>query len=134
MKQRKKLNKIMVGISTLMLVALMSVSVANAASGSKTASNRASYYSWCGLHCFTMGVDGNYHSNGTKIDSYSTTKAVCSTSGTWSVCDKSAAWIYKGTTTGTCKAYATFKNGIITQWFQMAWETYDKSISAEAYR
>lgn len=112
----------------------MTSAVANAAAWKQVAKNSFSGYSWVGLHCYTMGVEGNYHSNGSRIDTYSTTKAVTSTSGTWSAHDKSASWIYKGTTSGTCKAYATFKNGIVTQWFEMAWQTYDESCSASAYR
>lgn len=113
-------------------MSLMGSAMVNAAAGTKTAKKSDNYYSWCGVLCFTMGVEGNYHSNGKKIDKFSKTKAVTSTHGTWSAHDKSSSWIYKGKKSGTVKAYATFKNGIVTTWFEMAWQTYDKSCTATA--
>ena len=63
-------------------MSLMSSAMVNAAAGTKTAKKSNNYYSWCGILCFTMGVEGNYHSNGKKIDKFSKTKAVTSTHGT----------------------------------------------------
>ena len=130
----KFVKRISVSMMMVIVITLMSVAAVYAAAGTRTAKNSFSEYSWVGLHCYTMGVEGNYHSNGKKIDKYSTTKAVTDTSGTWSAHDKSASWIYKGTTSGTVKGYATFKNGLVTSWFSLAWQTYDESCSATAYK
>ena len=130
----KFIKRISVSMMMAIMIMLMSAAVVNAAAGTRTAKNSFSQYSIVGLHCYTMGVEGNYHSNGTKIDTYSTTKAVTDTSGTWSAHDKSSSWIYKGTTSGTVKAYATFKNGLVTTWFELAWQTYDESCTAYAYK
>ena len=115
-----------------MIMTLMIAATANAAAGTRAATKSFSAYSIVGLHCYTMGVEGNYHSNGSKIDKYSTTKAVTRTSGTWSAHDRSASWIYKGKGSGDVKAYATFKNGVVTQWFELAWQTRTESCSATA--
>ncbi len=56
------------------------------------------------------------------------------TTGPWSATDKSSSWIYKGTTSGTVKAYATFRNGLNTSWFNLNWKTIDESCSATAYK
>lgn len=128
----KSVKKVSIVLSLCLMMTLMISGMANAAAGTRTAKNSFSQYSWVGLHCYTMGVEGNYHSNGTKIDTYSTTKAVTDTSGTWSAHDKSSSWTYKGKTTGTVKAYATFKNGAVTTWFELAWQTFDESCSATA--
>lgn len=125
-------KKVTTGLSVLLLIMLTSLSTVNAASQTKCAKASESFYSWCDILVYKMGVSGDYHTTGKKIDTYSTTKAVTSTHGTWSVHDKEASWIYQSDKKGTCKAYATFKNGVCTQWFDMAWQTYDRSISAYA--
>lgn len=126
------MKKLVTVFALFFSITLMSSAIVSASKGTHVATNSSSYYSWCGILCFKMGVEGNYHSTGKKIDQYSKTKAIAETHGTWSAHDKSSSWTYKGKKEGTVKAYATFKNGIVTQWFEMAWQTYDKSSTAKA--
>lgn len=125
-------RKILSVAIVMICITLFSSAMVNAGAGTKTASNSYSEYSWCGLFIYSMGVEGNYHSNGKKIDKWSTTRAITSTSGTWSVHDKSSSWINQEATRGDVKAYATFKNGLCTAWFDLAWQTEDRSCTATA--
>lgn len=134
-KNKGKLSKKVTAIGmTALMVMSMTGAMANASSGTKIARNSYNQYSWCGVLCYSMGVEGNYHSNGTRIDKYSTAKAVTSTHLSWSVHDKSASWTYKGTTSGTVRAYATFKNGLSTTWIDLSIQSFDERISATAYK
>ena len=53
-------------------------------------------------------------------------------SNSQSVHDKSSSWINQEATRGDVKAYATFKNGLCTAWFDLAWQTEDRSCTATA--
>ncbi|MDD2370934.1 MAG: hypothetical protein PHQ32_02910 [Firmicutes bacterium] len=134
MKAKKIINKLSVILAITIVSVLMTTATVNAAAGSRIAKDSFPQYSIFGFLVYTMGVEGNYHSNGTKIDTYSTTYARTSTNGTWSVHNKSSSWTYKGVVYGTCRAYATFKNGLDTTWVSLSWQTQDESISAYAYK
>ena len=128
------IKKLSIILSVTVISVLMSTATIKAYAGNRTSKDSFPQYSILGFYCYSMGVEGNYHSNGTIIDVYSTTYAMTRTNLSWSAHNKRASWIYKGRTYGICKAYTTFKNGIDTTWVALSWQTIDESISANAYK
>jgi hypothetical protein len=107
--------------------------LANAGAGSHMAYAAHDVYSDRGVWIWRIGVEGGYHSTGKKIDNYSPTHYDISTF-IWQATDKSSKWTYKGTTTGTAKAYATFVLGIVTQWVSIGLRSESDSATAYAYK
>lgn len=106
---------------------------ANAAYKDKTAEYYLKRYSWCGLHKYTCGVQGDYSTNSKKIK-YSSVDPKHYAAITWGYKDASAKWTRKDKKSGRCKAVGTFYQGISTQWIDARIQTHDETAYASAYR
>lgn len=94
---------------------------------------RASHkgYSWCGVHIYTCGVEGDYSTNGNKIR-YSSVNPKHYTFVSWGYKNAAAKWTRKDKTSGTCKGTGTFYQGISTEWIDLRITTIDESVYASA--
>jgi hypothetical protein len=135
-QQEKAMKNVKQACAALAIASALVLGVpvsANAAAGSHMAYASHNVYSDRGVWIWRIGVEGNYHSTGKKIDSYSTTHYDIATFG-WQATGKKSAWTYKGTTSGTVKAYATFVLGIVTQWITIGLLSESDSATAYAYK
>lgn len=130
MKNLKRAGAALAAVSTL---AMGAPTLANAAAGSRMAYAAHNEYSDRGVWVWKIGVEGNYHSTGKKIDKYSTTHYHIDTF-IWQATNKSSTWTYKGTTTGTVKSYARFVLGVVTQWVTIGVLSETDSATAYAYK
>lgn len=88
-------------------------------------------YSWCGIHIYTCGVEGDYSTNGNKIR-YSSVDPKHYTFISWGYKNSSAKWTRKDKTSGTCKGTGTFYQGISTEWISATITSIDESVYASA--
>lgn len=123
-------------IIVLMLAASVALGIgATAQAAWKTASNTEHYYSWTGIHVASLGVQGDYYSNGKKITSFSSLRAYPNTYvplTTYS--NVTTIWRNKTSTSGVATAEATWKMGVKTQWVEVTLQTFRDSVSATATR
>lgn len=130
-----KLGRLLVrSITALLLAASLALGIgATAHAAWKTASKTEHYYSWTGIHVASLGVQGDYYSNGTKITNFSSLRAYPNTYvplTTYS--DVTKVWRNKTNTSGIATAEATWKMGVKTQWVEVTVQTFRDSVSATA--
>lgn len=123
-------------VAILLLAASVALGIgATAEAAWRTASKTENYYSWTGIHVASLGVQGDYYTNGTKITSYGAVRAYPTTYvllTTYS--DVSKRWRNKTSTSAVATAEATWTMGVKTMWVEITVQTFRDSVSAYAYR
>lgn len=103
--------------------------------GWHSANNSEYYYSHVGILDASLGVSGDYYTNGSSITKWGSVYAYPNTYVPFtSYSGVSQSWRYKTSTSGYAYAQATWKFGLQTQWIELNVQTYTDSVSAYAYR
>lgn len=135
MKAKKIMGKFLILAIALYITSNIFTGTINAAERHKTATNTLNRYSWCGIWVYSLGVEGEYASNGYKITQYNGVDAIPKSGFMWFVKDgSSGSWAYKGTKDGTCKAVGTFCQSALTKIIQVPINTQTESVYANAYK
>ncbi len=122
-------KKILTGILALTIV-FSNVTGAMGATTSKTASNSRTEKSWVGIPVYTIGVKGDYKTNGSKLSGWSNARCCNATHYPgWSCTSKSASWVSKGSKSSKVRNRSTFFYGLDTQWLKLGIQSYDDEIS-----
>lgn len=130
-----KLGRALVrSIVAVLLAASIALGIgATAQAAWKTASKTEHYYSWAGIHVASLGVQGDYYSNGKKITSFSSLRAYPNTYvPLTSYSNVTKVWRSTTSTSGIATAEATWKMGVKTQWVEVTVQTFRDSVSATA--
>ena len=119
----------------LLLAASLALGICSSAqaAGWKTASKTQHYYSWTGIHVASLGVQGDYYTNGKKITNFAGVRAYPNVYVPLaSYSDVKQGWKHKTNTSGVAFAEATYKLGIKTQWIEITVQSFRDSVSATA--
>lgn len=125
----KKIKKRIIGALACALI-IANVSSVSAAVETKTAKNSRTETSWVGIPVYTIGVKGDYKTNGKKLSGWSNARCNNATHYPgWSCTAKSASWVSKGEKKSTVRNCSTFFYGLDTQWITVGIQSYDDEIS-----
>ncbi len=114
----------------LVLSLIMTCFAVPACAATKTASASKTYNSWCGIPVFTIGVKGDYNTNGKTLSNWKNARCANSTHYPgWSCTYKKAKWAVKGAKSSTVRNNSTFFYGLDTQWIKIGIQSYDKEIN-----
>lgn len=120
--------------TAFLLTASLALGAATTAEAAwKCAKNTERYYSRLGIHVASLGVQGDYYSDGKKITKFDGVRAYPNTYvplTTYSSVTK--GWRNKTSTTGIAYAEATWKMGIKTYWVELTIQSFRDSVTAKA--
>lgn len=101
--------------------------------GYHTAQDKRTEKSIVGIPVYTIGVSGQYYTNGKKVSKQSDATCLNSTHYPgWSVKEKDAKWTIKNAKKSQVKNTSIFFYGLDTQWITIGIQSYTDTISAYA--
>lgn len=122
-------KKLIISALALVMIFTNVVSV-SAATTSKTTSKSRTEKSWVGVPVYTIGVKGDYKTDGKKLSGWSNARCNNSTHYPgWSCTKKSAKWVEKGKKKSKVRNCSTFFYGLDTQWITIGIQEYDDEIN-----
>lgn len=133
MEERKlrKRSRLIALALTLVLASSCFTNVASAKTTTKTVTATRTVKSWCGIPVYSIGVKGDYTTDGKKLSNQKNARAVNDTYYPgWRCTSKTAKWVSKGKTSSTVRNNSTFKYGLDTMWVKVNIQSYQEELNA----
>lgn len=116
-------------LGMLLLISMLLLFSTSVFAATKTASKSVTRKSWVGIPVYTIGVKGDYTTNGKKISKQTNARTANATHYPgWSCKKKSAKWVSKGSKSSTVRNNSNFFYGLETQWIKIGIQSYDDEI------
>ena len=134
LKKTKRKSFLAFAFTLMMLTSIVASGAAFAKSaGYYTTSNSRTAKSIVGIPVYTIGVSGQYYTNGKSVSKQ--TNATCLNSTHypgWSVQSQKASWTLKTASKSIVTNTSTFFYGLDTQWVKIGIQSYTEQITANA--
>ena len=95
-------------MATVLACLMLSCCLMGASAKTKSVSNSRTYYSWCGIKIFSIGVTGWYDSNGSRVTKFNNTTATPKCYYLWTSSNR-ASWWTSTTNTRQAQCYGQAK-------------------------